>query len=284
MPPRELAKDLPNLPLSVVAHPNSNAEDSYPFPPSPNSLHPAAVIDASVASKDTIHIKGIVLTLPSSEISNAGIHKSLPTWFHLIWRRLTPLSRPLIAPANAPVALSAVFSRETTSATVDGLRWALQRGVPVDIDIHATLSGFLFESLDDLVSAACDGLDHITPIVLSNILPPPHDTNLPTDESMNHPTFHAFEAKVAALSLIPHIYVKFHPPGWEKIYLDPVLEAFGFERIIFGSSPSSFSMTPSNVADWYEIARGSLAEVGVEQDIIDAVFAGNAATVYGKTI
>ncbi|KAF4622835.1 hypothetical protein D9613_002408 [Agrocybe pediades] len=63
MPPCELAKDLPNLPLSVVAHPSSSAEDFYPFPPSPSSLHPAAVIDAN--------IKGIVLTLPSSEIPNA---------------------------------------------------------------------------------------------------------------------------------------------------------------------------------------------------------------------
>jgi len=51
---------------------------------------------------------------------------------------------------------------------------------------------------------------------------------------------------------------------------------------MFGSSPSLSSRTPSNVADWYEISRESLAELGLEQDLIDAVFAGNASNVYGK--
>lgn len=58
------------------------------------------------------------------------------------------------------------------------------------------------------------------------------------------------------------------------------MEAFGYQRIIFGSSPSSSSKAPSNVADWYEIARESLAELGIEQDFIDAAFYGNAEKVY----
>jgi len=60
------------------------------------------------------------------------------------------------------------------------------------------------------------------------------------------------------------------------------MEAFGYQRIIFGSSPSSSSRGPSNVGDWYEIARESLAELGIEQDFIEGVFYGNAANVYGK--
>jgi len=60
------------------------------------------------------------------------------------------------------------------------------------------------------------------------------------------------------------------------------MEAFGYQRIIFGSSPSSTSQAPSNVSDWYEIARESLAELGVEQESIDAVFSGNAKVVYGS--
>jgi len=60
------------------------------------------------------------------------------------------------------------------------------------------------------------------------------------------------------------------------------MEAFGYQRIIFGSSPSSSSTGRSNVGDWYEIARESLAELGVEQEFVDAVFYDNAAKVYGK--
>lgn len=59
------------------------------------------------------------------------------------------------------------------------------------------------------------------------------------------------------------------------------MEAFGYERIIFGSSPSPVVTMSSKPGDWYEIARESLAELGVEQADIDAVFGNNAKTVYG---
>lgn len=62
----------------------------------------------------------------------------------------------------------------------------------------------------------------------------------------------------------------------------PVLEAFGYQRIIFGSAPSSASTTKSVAGEWYELARESFAELGVEQEMIDAVFAGNARKVYGS--
>jgi len=60
------------------------------------------------------------------------------------------------------------------------------------------------------------------------------------------------------------------------------MEAFGYERIIFGSSPSSSSKGVSNAGDWYEIARESLAELGIDQTFVDGVFYGNAEKVYGK--
>ena len=63
----------------------------------------------------------------------------------------------------------------------------------------------------------------------------------------------------------------------------PVLEAFGYGRIIFGSSHSSASTASSNASDWYEIARESFAELGVEQEAIDAVFFLNAKKVYGTS-
>ena len=62
----------------------------------------------------------------------------------------------------------------------------------------------------------------------------------------------------------------------------PVIEAFGSERIIFGSSPSSSSRTRSNAGNWYEIARESLAETGIEQAFVDNIFHANAARVYGS--
>jgi predicted TIM-barrel fold metal-dependent hydrolase len=59
------------------------------------------------------------------------------------------------------------------------------------------------------------------------------------------------------------------------------MEAFGYQRIIFGSSPSATSHVSSSVGDWYEIARESLAELEVGQEAIDAVFCDNARKVYG---
>lgn len=58
----------------------------------------------------------------------------------------------------------------------------------------------------------------------------------------------------------------------------PAVEAFGFQRIIYGSSTSA----PGNdSSDWYEIARESLAELGIDQDGVDAVFGANARALYG---
>ena len=65
-----------------------------------------------------------------------------------------------------------------------------------------------------------------------------------------------------------------------RLPVGPAVEAFGFERIIFGSAPSLISHAPSNASDWYEIARESFAELGVDQDSVDAVFCGNAKRVY----
>jgi predicted TIM-barrel fold metal-dependent hydrolase len=70
----------------------------------------------------------------------------------------------------------------------------------------------------------------------------------------------------------------------EMLFLvGPVLEAFGFQRIIFGSSPSGTSIRNWNAAAWYDIALESMAELGVEQQDINDVFSGNAQKVYGLT-
>jgi hypothetical protein len=61
----------------------------------------------------------------------------------------------------------------------------------------------------------------------------------------------------------------------------PAVEAFGFGRIIFGSAPSPVSRAQSNASSWYEIAREAFAELGVDQESVDAVFGGNAQRICG---
>jgi hypothetical protein len=328
MAPRKFPKDLPKLPLSAFTPPNSGTLESFPLPPSPKSLHPAKVIDANVVSKDVNYsqwkkeagqalggkIHGIVLALPGAELENAlksSLKESQVISYVIPFdlEKPDPAIETLISSATVPTSLSTIFTKDAPGA-IDGLRWALKLGRPVDIDIQATLSDSLLEGFEDLIAKASADLETVPPIVLSNILPPPHDLDLPIVKLMNHPTYLAFQSQVAALSLIPQVCVKFLPPSWDaptpqtpfpgspietadtqqikewkrriKMYLGPVMEAFGYQRIIFGSSPSSSSKGPSNVGDWYEIARESLTELGIEQDFVDAVFAGNAEEVYGK--
>lgn len=85
MAPRKFPKDLPKLPLSAFTPPNTGTQESFAIPPSPNSLHPAKVIDANVVSKDASYtqwkkeagqalgskIQGIVLALPGGELEKA---------------------------------------------------------------------------------------------------------------------------------------------------------------------------------------------------------------------
>jgi len=331
MPPRRLPKDLPKLPLSAFTPPNSSALDSFPLPPSPSNLHPTQVIDANVVSNDVNYsqwkkeagqsigskIRGVVLALPGAELERAFSQFKESSKESQIISFIVPfeLENPdpaietLVSSSNIPTSLSTIFKKDSLDAA-EGLRWALKRGPPVEIDIQATLTDSLLEAFEDLIAKASADLATVPPIVLSNILPPPHDLDLPIVKLMNHPVYLAFQSQVAALSLIPQVYIKFLPPSWDaptpqtpfpgspveaadtqqskewkrriNMYLGPVMEAFGYQRIIFGSSPSSSSTGRSNVGDWYEIARESLAELGVEQDFVDAVFYGNAAKVYGK--
>jgi len=288
------------------------------------------VIDANVVSNDINYsqwkkeagpnlgskIRGVVLSLPPSEINAALKELDSSSKESQILSLIVPFN--LEAPDNAveallksstTLSLSTVFNKPSPES-VKGLHWALNCGRPVDIDIQATLSDSLLEGFEDMVTSASADIKTLPPIVLSNILPPPHDLDLPIVKLMNHPTYLAFQSRVAVLSLFPNVYVKFLPPSWDaptpqtpfpgspiesadvqqqqewkrriKMYLGPVMEAFGYERIIFGTSPSSSSKDRAHVGNWYEIARESLAELGIEQAYIDGVFFGNAQKVYGK--
>ncbi|KAJ1304381.1 hypothetical protein OPQ81_005532 [Rhizoctonia solani] len=157
---------------------------------------------------------------------------------------------------------------------------------------------------------------NLKPIVLSNLLPPPGALAVPTVKLLSHPMYLAYQAHIASISLNQNVYLKYLPPDWHtptptsplpgskpadpdgsirdldseekkewkrrtKMYLGPAIEAFGYSRLIFGSSPSTSSTSTSNAGDWYQIAKESVAELGVDQEGLDAVFGTNAKTIYG---
>ncbi|CAE6472866.1 unnamed protein product [Rhizoctonia solani] len=157
---------------------------------------------------------------------------------------------------------------------------------------------------------------NLKPIVLSNLLPPPGALAIPTVKLLTHPMYLAYQSHIASLSFSQNVHLKFLPPDWNtptptsplpgskpadpegsirdldseekkewkrrtKMYLGPAIEAFGYSRLLFGSSPSTTSTSTSNAGDWYQIAKESVAELGVDQEGLDAVFGTNAKTIYG---
>lgn len=337
---RKGLKTLPRLPLSAFSPPNSGASERFPLPPSPSTIHPDNVVDAHiVATADDLsqwkqeagevlggRIGGVILSLQDKQpteiekaITELGTNIDIPVISVLVPFSLEtapPVDPPayLSGPGKVVTSLSTVFSKYGPES-IPALTWALQHSRAVDIDIRCdiTESDSLWESFEELLTSAQKATEgqKSTPIILSNVLPPPHDLTLQIVKLMNHPSYRAYQSHTAALSLFPNLYVKFLPPAWNaptpptppasatfersdsqekkewkrriKMYLGPVVEAFGYERIIFGSSHSSASNASSSAGDWYEIARESFAELGVEQEVIDAVFSANAKKVYGRS-
>ncbi|KAH7925944.1 hypothetical protein BV22DRAFT_1112023 [Leucogyrophana mollusca] len=211
--------------------------------------------------------------------------------------------------SKIPTTLATTFVTATPQAA-ESLNWALQHSRVVDVDVQADIMANdpLWETFEEVLTKATKDLPDDkkgVPIVLSNIFPPPHDLSLPIVKLMKHPTYRMYQSHTASLSLFPNLYVKLLPPSWDtpvpsasalesessadqlrewkrriKMYIGPVLEAFGYERIIFGTAPSPVSTSPSKASDWYEIVRESFAELGVDQEAIDAVFNANADKVY----
>lgn len=84
----------------------------------------------------------------------------------------------------------------------------------------------------------------------------------------------------------PHLALFITPESGEDLTslfaVGPALDAFGYSRIIFGTSPSPSSTSASNAHDWYTLVREVVAEVVVEQEGVDAIFGKTAQTVYGR--
>jgi len=197
-----------------------------------------------------------------------------------------------------------------TPEFLDGLKWALEQGYVVDVDVQFNNDESSYELLEDTLLKAVQNAKEGSAIIMSNILPPADDLTLPLVRLLTHHTYRAYQAHTASLSLIPNTYIKFIPPSWHattpstpapgegftyedsqekkewkrriKMYVAPALEAFGYQRIIFGSSSSVSSQEESSAGDWYELARESFAELGLEQEGVDAIFYENAKGVYGS--
>ncbi|KAF7361806.1 hypothetical protein MVEN_00524800 [Mycena venus] len=286
---RKGPKALPSLPLSAFSPPNSGTGEFFPLPPSPSAVHPAVVVDAHVVvanadaslaswKKETGQdlsgrIGGVVLSLPETDGEKfvAGLQTNgpgVPILSLMVPFELQAAQHglpPYTSGLSIPLSFSTSFSKATPEA-VASLKWALSQGRPVDIDVRTALSDSAFEGFEDLLSKAIADLPSVPPIIISSMLPPPHDLSLSIVKLMKHPSYRSFQSQTAALSLFPELHIKFLPPMWDaptpatpltttaaaseanakqlkewkrrvKMYLGPVMEAFGYQRIIFGSFP-----------------------------------------------
>jgi len=333
-------KNPPKLPLSAFSPPNTGTSDTFPLPPTPSAVVPAGVIDshlrvsadpASISQyKENIgqlvleKITAVVLTIdsrPSDDIPSVlqGLRSyiDLPILSVSVPFELdqAPPSAPLsyLSGTNPPTTLSTTFTRATPEA-LTSLRWALDHSAVVDIYVQSDVMGStaisgptLYDSFEDLLTkatappAGADATERKrTPIVLSNVFPPPLDFHHPIVKAMKQPDYMQYQSRVSVLSLFENLYFKITPPvretpgsestgdlkewkGRLKLYIGPVLEAFGFERMIFGSSPSPAVEASALPVSWYDLVRESFAELGVEQDALDNVFMNNAKRVYGRS-
>jgi len=182
------------------------------------------------------------------------------------------------------------------------------RNLTLDIDVQSNASNDSqgFEWVAEAITSAQDKAPESTSnVVIMNVLPPQSSIDLPIVKLLSHPGYIAYQSHVASLSLVPNTFLKFVPPHWDtvgeaedgllsesqvkewkrrvKMYLGPAVEAFGDSRIVFGTSASSAEgiKTRIRASDWYTLARESIAEIGVEQEGVDAIFYKNALVAYG---
>ncbi|KAG2368338.1 hypothetical protein BDR07DRAFT_1448241 [Suillus spraguei] len=333
---RRRPKNLPSLPPSAFSPPSTGTSDMFPLPPTPSALFPDEVIDAHLRSEalesagldlagtevmEPLHFLILVtrLRLQSSLTQNVRVLSvAAPFELRVIPSDYLDHSESSGIPQSLYTSYAASHEApEARSQVIETLKWAFSNSRLVDIDVQSDIMSNVakYEVFEDLLMKATTDLpgDRKVPIVLlfgtdqfsANILPPPHDLNLPIVKLLADPSYRNYQAHSASLSLFPNLYVKFTPPMWNqpvpgpadstseidqqrewkrkiKMFIGPVLEAFGYERIIFGTSPSFAAPSLLNPADWYALVRESFAELAVEQDAIDAIFSLNAKKIYGS--
>lgn len=335
---RKGPRNPPKLPLSAFSPPNTGTSDAFPLPPTWSTVVPVGIIDAHLRISATVDgvnhykdnigqlvlekIKGVVLTI-DNQLSDdiADLVQGLPQRIDLQILSVsvpfplngTPPTEPpsCLLGTNPPITLSTTFTSAAPEA-ITNLRWALEHSRVVDVDVQSDVmasvaigGSSLYDTFEDLLTKATSPGPHTpekkrTPIVLSNIFPPPLTLVEPIVKTMKHPDYLQYQTRISSLSLFEDVHLKITPPvrdtsetgpaddlrmwkGKLKLYIGPVLEAFGFERMIFGSSPSPAGEPFNLPVSWYDLVRESFAELGVEQDAIDNVFMNNAKRVYGRS-
>ncbi|KZO98974.1 hypothetical protein CALVIDRAFT_535072 [Calocera viscosa TUFC12733] len=214
-----------------------------------------------------------------------------------------PFSLPQrLAKPEIHLAISSPF-KSGSETYAKSLQAVLEAGHVAEIDIVSDLSDdAAWEELEDVLGKALPSEEEKRkPVVLKNLLPPAIGFATPLVKLLTAPVYKAYQDHITSLSLFPSVYVQLSPPEWGivpaekgdeevqkerrewkrriKLYLGPVVEAFGFSRIIYSSAGSSKAPV-SKASDWYTLARECVAEMGVEQDAIDAVFGVNGLDVY----
>ncbi|PVF95264.1 hypothetical protein CPB86DRAFT_711581 [Serendipita vermifera] len=310
------AKPIPRLPLSAFSPPNSGTGEKFPLPPSPATVHPEAVYDASarISSIDALNgysstlgnalssrLKGVVVSIPEDAVNSVD---------SLIGSSTVPvqaISVPLSSLSSVSTSTSAKIVSNTTfvqsaPSFAQEVKTGLAKGV-VEISVQNDLTTDAgWEMLEESLTSIVQGQDPEATkpsVVLSNILPPPGALEMPTVTLLNHPSYQAYQAHIATISFFESVSILFAPPKWGelpsntdtaaanewnkriKMYLGPIVEAFGFNRIIFATSNPANPSSNLNPGSWYELARESVAELGIDQEGVDAIFGGNAKTLYG---
>jgi len=237
---------------------------------------------------------------------------------------------PKLSSTSRTTLSEQVTSSTVTPAFIEGVKWALETNHNVELDVRGPPQNVTqlpgetnlrggYDYLEELIDKAQQGLPGVadepdeainpkTPfIVISNLLPPPVESEVPTQQLVTDPGYLAYQSHIASLSLHKNTYLALLPPVWSlegltengftganersdwkrriKLYLGPALEAFGEYRILYGSSPvSTFdSAKPSvkiSAQDWYKLAREAVTELGVEQEGVEAIFHENPKKVF----
>ncbi|KAH0827959.1 hypothetical protein J3R83DRAFT_3597 [Lanmaoa asiatica] len=287
---RRKGKEIPRLPLSAFSPPNTGTSDTFPLPPTPSLIVPSGVVDshlevslnaaggyeADIGHLKPAHKRAVVLS--SRGHSAEAIVNSLQSLqSDVVDARVLSVLIPFtLESAEIPKylsetdpflpALTTIYDGATPVTPVKNLRWALQHGRAVDLDIEGGIIAAdpsFYDNFVNLLTKAIrsDINTKRTPIVLTNVLPPPLDSITPVVAMVNHPTYTAHRQRVSLISLFENVYVKLLPPTWvstkstatleekqerelKNIIKLFILEAFGFERIIFGSSPAFASGSP----------------------------------------
>ncbi|KAF9024855.1 hypothetical protein BDZ89DRAFT_1068791 [Hymenopellis radicata] len=123
----------------------------------------------------------------------------------------------------------------------------------------------------------------LIPQLFIKFLPPTWEQQIPETPSILSPAHHRRAGKRRNGNAGSRCIVSVYSVPWNifsSSTVGPVMEAFGYERIIFGSSAAGSGRGMCGAGEWYEIARESLAELAVEQDAINAVFCNTAKRVY----